>query len=76
MPGTDGIAATRQIRKAEPGPAVIILTTFDEDAYVLEAVRAGACGFLLKDGDIRQPSTRLPRSPDESARSSSKSPVE
>lgn len=52
MPGTDGIAATRQIRKAEPGPAVIILTTFDEDAYVLEAVRAGACGFLLKDGDI------------------------
>jgi DNA-binding NarL/FixJ family response regulator len=48
MPGTDGIAATRLI-VAAGGPRVIILTTFDLDEYVYEALRAGASGFLVKD---------------------------
>ena len=48
MPGTDGIAATRLILAAG-GPQVIILTTFDLDEYVYEALRAGASGFLVKD---------------------------
>ena len=50
MPVLDGIEATRRIMAAvrEP-PRVLILTTFDLDEYVLEALRAGASGFLLKD---------------------------
>jgi DNA-binding NarL/FixJ family response regulator len=51
MPGTDGLEATRRIT-ADPGLAatrVLILTTFDEDEYVFEAVRIGASGFLVKD---------------------------
>ncbi|GAB3247193.1 response regulator [Kineosporia babensis] len=51
MPNLDGIGATRQIM-ALPGdrhPRVLILTTFDLDDYVFEALRAGASGFLLKD---------------------------
>jgi DNA-binding NarL/FixJ family response regulator len=50
MPGMDGIEATRQI--AGPGaarPRILILTTFDLDEYVYDALRAGASGFLLKD---------------------------
>ena len=49
MPGTDGIAATRRIRAAEPAPRVLILTTFDLDEYVYAGLRAGASGFVLKD---------------------------
>jgi DNA-binding NarL/FixJ family response regulator len=51
MPGTDGIEATRQIVGAAAGspPKVLILTTFDLDEYVFDALRAGASGFLLKD---------------------------
>jgi len=50
MPGTDGIEATRQLEAGQPGsPRVLILTTFDLDDYVFEALRAGASGFLLKD---------------------------
>lgn len=51
MPGLDGLAATRAIAEAAgpDGPRVIILTTFDIDEYVFEALRAGASGFLLKD---------------------------
>ena len=49
MPGMDGIEATRRIT-AEPGaPRIIVLTTFDDDAYVYGALRAGASGFLVKD---------------------------
>jgi DNA-binding NarL/FixJ family response regulator len=49
MPVLDGIAATQTIRSTDNAPAVLILTTFDLDEYVLGAIRAGAAGFLLKD---------------------------
>jgi DNA-binding NarL/FixJ family response regulator len=50
MPGTDGIEATRQLAlDAAHAPRVLILTTFDLDEYVFDALRAGASGFLLKD---------------------------
>ncbi|MFC7528794.1 response regulator [Actinoplanes sp. GCM10030250] len=51
MPVMDGLEATRRITAAHPtgGPKVLILTTFDLDDYVYEALRAGASGFLLKD---------------------------
>jgi DNA-binding NarL/FixJ family response regulator len=49
MPVLDGIAATQAIRATENPPAVLILTTFDLDEYVLGGIRAGAAGFLLKD---------------------------
>jgi DNA-binding NarL/FixJ family response regulator len=50
MPVMDGVEATRRIVATWPsGPRVLILTTFDLDEYVFEALRAGASGFLLKD---------------------------
>jgi len=49
MPNVDGIEATRRLAAAERPPRILILTTFDLDAYVYEALRAGASGFLLKD---------------------------
>ncbi|MGI8652704.1 MAG: response regulator [Geodermatophilaceae bacterium] len=48
MPNLDGIEATRQITAERDSPRVIILTTFELDSYVFEALRAGASGFLLK----------------------------
>ncbi|MEV4811905.1 response regulator transcription factor [Micromonospora avicenniae] len=52
MPGVDGLEATRRITAAgdADGPAVLILTTFDRDDYLFSALRAGASGFLLKNG--------------------------
>jgi RNA polymerase sigma factor (sigma-70 family) len=50
MPNTDGIEATRQLAESGPGgPRILILTTFDLDEYVYDALCAGASGFLLKD---------------------------
>ena len=50
MPNLDGIAATRRIVAGpDPRPRVLVLTTFDVDEYVYEALAAGASGFLLKD---------------------------
>jgi DNA-binding NarL/FixJ family response regulator len=51
MPGMDGIEATRQLTSSAAAgrPRVLILTTFDLDEYVYDAIRAGASGFLLKD---------------------------
>ena len=49
MPGIDGIEATRRIVTALPHTKVLILTTFDLDQYVMDGLRAGASGFLLKD---------------------------
>lgn len=48
MPRMDGLAATRELLAAHPALKVVVLTTFNEDAYVREALRAGASGFLLK----------------------------
>ncbi len=49
MPVLDGVAATAQIRRQLPDCQVLMLTTFDDDEYVIEALRAGASGYLLKD---------------------------
>ena len=49
MPGIDGVEATRRIMTQWPQANVIILTTFDDDAYIFEGLRAGAQGYLLKD---------------------------
>jgi DNA-binding NarL/FixJ family response regulator len=49
MPKLDGIEATRQLAGSETGPRILMLTTFDLDEYVYDALRAGASGFLLKD---------------------------
>ncbi len=55
MPTLNGIEATRQIlAQREAGPRVLVLTTFDLDEYVYEALRAGASGFLLKDAPEEQ----------------------
>ncbi len=53
MPGTDGLEATRQIAADEDlaGVKVIILTTFESDEYVYQAIRSGASGFLVKDSE-------------------------
>jgi DNA-binding NarL/FixJ family response regulator len=49
MPKLDGVAATRRVREMCPDVQVIILTTFDDDEYVFDGLRAGAVGYLLKD---------------------------
>jgi DNA-binding NarL/FixJ family response regulator len=55
MPVIDGIEATRRLLAgAPPHPRVVMLTTFDLDEYVYEAIRAGASGFLLKSTDPRE----------------------
>ena len=66
MPGEDGIEATRRILAQPDSARVLMLTTFDLDEYVYDALRAGASGFLLKDmpGEeiviaVRQAATRI-----------------
>ncbi len=49
MPGMNGIEATRQIRARYPAIKVLVLTTYDDDEWVFDAIRAGAAGYLLKD---------------------------
>ncbi|AZM89853.1 response regulator transcription factor [Streptomyces sp. W1SF4] len=54
MPEMNGLEATRQIVAADTDAKVLVLTTFDLDEYVYQALRAGASGFLLKDASARQ----------------------
>jgi DNA-binding NarL/FixJ family response regulator len=54
MPVLDGLQAARQITALPEPPKILILTTFDLDDYVYEALRAGASGFLLKDASARE----------------------
>jgi DNA-binding NarL/FixJ family response regulator len=54
MPKMDGLAAAAEIRRLLPATAVVMLTTFDEDAYVAKALSQGASGFLLKAADPRE----------------------
>jgi DNA-binding NarL/FixJ family response regulator len=49
MPNVDGIEATRQIMEALPGSKVLVLTTFETDSQVIQALKAGASGYVLKD---------------------------
>ena len=49
MPKLDGLAATRRLTAVHDGPRVLVLTTFDRDEWVYDALQAGASGFLLKD---------------------------
>lgn len=49
MPIMDGVEAAQRIRGESPGCQVLMLTTFDDEEYVMDALRAGACGYLLKD---------------------------
>lgn len=51
MPGMDGLSATAEVLAGSPTTRVVILTTFDDDEYVYEALRVGASGFLLKSAD-------------------------
>ncbi len=48
MPDLDGIAATRELSRAAPNVRILVLTTFEQDDYILSSLRAGASGFLLK----------------------------
>jgi len=52
MPKLDGISATKAIKKEMPNVAVVILTIYDDDASVFEAIKAGAIGYVLKDSPI------------------------
>ncbi len=54
MPVLDGLQATREITRMPDAPKVLVLTTFDLDDYVYEALRSGASGFLLKDASARE----------------------
>jgi DNA-binding NarL/FixJ family response regulator len=64
MPRLDGIGATKRIVAMASAPAVLVVTTFDLDEYVYEALRAGACGFLLKDAPEEQLVAALRGAPD------------
>ncbi|WP_306367083.1 response regulator transcription factor [Nocardiopsis sp. CC223A] len=54
MPRLDGLAAAAEMRRLAPSTAVVVLTTFGEDAYISRALGDGASGFLLKAGDPRE----------------------
>lgn len=54
MPALDGIAAAQQILRDRPAARILMLTTFDADDLVLSALRAGACGYLVKDAPVAE----------------------
>lgn len=53
MPGTNGLEATREIRKQVPAAQVLILTVHDREDYLFQALRAGASGYILKGADVQ-----------------------
>jgi DNA-binding NarL/FixJ family response regulator len=59
MPVLDGVAATVQVRRQAPECQILMLTTFDDDEYVMEALRAGASGYLLKDLPAHRPAQAI-----------------
>jgi DNA-binding NarL/FixJ family response regulator len=54
MPRCDGVEATRLLREREPGTKVVVLTTYSDDRSVIDALRAGARGYLTKDAGGRR----------------------
>ena len=54
MPRCDGVEATRLLREQQPDVAVVVLTTYEDDRPVLDALRAGARGYLTKDASAEQ----------------------
>ena len=54
MPGISGVEATRQISMIAPLTRVLVLTISDQDSDVMDAILAGACGYLLKDASISE----------------------
>jgi DNA-binding NarL/FixJ family response regulator len=54
MPGTDGVAATRQLKESHPDVKVVVLTTFSDDVSIQDALQAGAVGYLTKDAGHHQ----------------------
>ncbi|MEV5968968.1 response regulator transcription factor [Streptomyces sp. NPDC051921] len=54
MPRLDGLGAAEELRRAVPSAALVVLTTFSEDAYIERALGCGVSGFLLKSGDPRE----------------------
>ncbi len=54
MPGMNGVVATRRILQAYPRMRVLVLTTYDDDEWIFDAIRAGASGYLLKDTPPRE----------------------
>lgn len=54
MPVMDGVAATKSVKEKHPDIKVLVLTTFDEDEYIVKAMQAGASGYLLKDAPTEQ----------------------
>jgi DNA-binding NarL/FixJ family response regulator len=54
MPQLDGVGATREIHRENPSARILVLTTFDEDEQIFDALRSGAAGYLLKDTPLDQ----------------------
>jgi DNA-binding NarL/FixJ family response regulator len=54
MPNVDGVQATREIRAAQPETEIVVLTTHADEASILDALRAGARGYLTKDAGIQE----------------------
>ena len=60
MPGISGVEATAQMAMIAPTTRVLVLSASDQDADVMDAIMAGACGYLLKDSSIARPGGRDP----------------
>ncbi len=70
MPGISGVEATRQISMIAPLTRVLVLTISDQDTDVMDAILAGACGYLLKDASITELMRGHPAQPRSASRSS------